>query len=97
MEIEVLVYDGIKLNELGDNIDKLVDKVSIQTFSEFGKSVWLMLRRVKFHCYTASLKIGSQSEGIPWQVQKWKNVKKEQQAQKRGLRKELKKKLDNNE
>ena len=28
MEIEVLVYDGIKLNELGDNIDKLVDKVS---------------------------------------------------------------------
>ena len=28
MEIEVLVYDGIKLNEFGDNIDKLVDKVS---------------------------------------------------------------------
>ena len=27
MEIEVLVYDGIKLNEFGDNIDKLVDKV----------------------------------------------------------------------
>ena len=98
VEIEVLVYDGIKLNEFGDDIDKLVQKVSEDSdILRVREECVVDAQEDQMSLLNSVIKDWITIRGHSMASSEMEKQKRAVSMKKRGLRKELKKqKLDNN-